>query len=74
MTVPKRPRDPNQLAKSVIDIANGQKPDRDPTPASLALRKRPMHSTGSGLNRRAGFKTKGPHCFDVIGRLVSRPG
>jgi hypothetical protein len=29
---PKRPRDPNQLAKSIIDIATGQKPDRDPTP------------------------------------------
>jgi hypothetical protein len=23
---PKRPRDPNQLAKSIIDIATGQKP------------------------------------------------
>jgi hypothetical protein len=32
MTHPKRPRDPNQLAKSTIDIATGQKPDRDPTP------------------------------------------
>ena len=31
MTHPKRPRDPNQLAKSIIDIAT-QKPDRDPTP------------------------------------------
>jgi hypothetical protein len=30
--IPKRPRDPNQLAKSIIDIATGQKPDRDPTP------------------------------------------
>jgi hypothetical protein len=29
MTPPKRPRDPNQLAKSIIDIATGQKPDRD---------------------------------------------
>jgi hypothetical protein len=28
----KRPRDPNQLAKSIVDIATGQKPDRDPTP------------------------------------------
>lgn len=31
-SLPKRPRDPNQLAKSIIDIATGQKPDRDPTP------------------------------------------
>jgi hypothetical protein len=29
---PKRPRDPNQLAKSIVDIATGQAPDRDPTP------------------------------------------
>jgi len=29
---PKRPRDQNQLAKSIIDLATGQKPDRDPTP------------------------------------------
>jgi hypothetical protein len=29
---PKRPRDPNQLAKSIIDIATGEKPDRDPSP------------------------------------------
>ena len=29
---PKCPRDPNQLAKSIIDIATGAKPDRDPTP------------------------------------------
>ena len=29
---PKRPRDPNQLAKSLIDIATGEKPDHDPTP------------------------------------------
>jgi hypothetical protein len=30
---PKRPRDPNQLAKSIIDIATGERPDdRDPSP------------------------------------------
>jgi len=29
---PQRPRDPNQLAKSIIDIATGEKPDRDPVP------------------------------------------
>jgi hypothetical protein len=28
MKTPKRPRDPNQLAKSIIDIATGEKPDR----------------------------------------------
>ena len=30
MTHPKRPRDPNQLAESIIDTAREQKPDRDP--------------------------------------------
>lgn len=29
---PKRPRDSNQLAKRIIDIATGETPDRDPTP------------------------------------------
>jgi hypothetical protein len=29
---PKRPRDPNQLAKHIIGIATGEVPDRDPTP------------------------------------------
>ena len=29
---PKRPRDPNQLAKAIIDIATGEKSDRDPAP------------------------------------------
>jgi hypothetical protein len=29
---PKRPRDPNQLAKRIIDIATGEVPDRDPRP------------------------------------------
>ena len=27
---PKRPRDPNQLGKAIIDIATGEKPDNDP--------------------------------------------
>jgi hypothetical protein len=27
----KRPRDPAQLAKLMIDIASGEKPDREPT-------------------------------------------
>ena len=32
MSHAKRPREAKQLAKSIIDIATGQKPDRDPTP------------------------------------------
>jgi len=38
---PKRPRDPNQLAKSIIDIATGEKPEppiRDPDSDSSARR------------------------------------
>jgi hypothetical protein len=39
---PKRPRDPNQLAKSIIDIATGQQPspvdERDP--AAVAMGKK----------------------------------
>jgi hypothetical protein len=36
---PKRPRDPNQLAKSIIDIATGERgdaPPNDKDPAALA--------------------------------------
>lgn len=29
---PKRPRDPNQLAKLIVDIATGQVQDYEPTP------------------------------------------
>jgi hypothetical protein len=38
---PKRPRDPNQLAKAIIDIATGQAGEHDPDagkdPAAVAL-------------------------------------
>jgi hypothetical protein len=41
---PKRPRDPNQLAKLIVDIATGGTEDREPTaeeqgknPAAVAL-------------------------------------
>ena len=44
---PKRPRDPAQLAKLMIDIASGEVEDREPTPeeqgknpAAVALGKR----------------------------------
>lgn len=37
----KRPRDPNQLARSIVDIATGATPDREPDsgkdPAAAAL-------------------------------------
>jgi hypothetical protein len=54
---PKRPRDPNQLAKSIIDIATGQKPDRDPTPeeqgkdpAAVAMGKKGGKARAAGLS------------------------
>ena len=60
MTHPKRPRDPNQLAKSIIDIARGEKPDRDPTPeeqgkdqAAVALGKRGGKAGGRHERREA---------------------
>jgi hypothetical protein len=44
---PKRPRDPNQLAKSIIDIATGQKPDRDPTPEEQGRTRLPLRSASA---------------------------
>ena len=53
---PKRPRDPNQLAKSIIDIATGEKPDRDPTPeeqgkdpAAVAMGKKGGAARAAGM-------------------------
>lgn len=41
MTKPKRPRDPNQLAKLIVDIATGEVEDQNPDvgkdPAAVAL-------------------------------------
>jgi hypothetical protein len=54
---PKRPRDPNQLAKSIIAIVTGQKPDRDPTPeeqgknpAAVTLGKKAGKARAAGLS------------------------
>ena len=42
-TRPKRPRDPNQLAKLIVDLSTGETQDRDPgagkNPAAVALGK-----------------------------------
>jgi hypothetical protein len=55
----KRPRDPNQLAKAIVDIATGQVPDRPPTPeeegkdpAAVALGRK------GGAARAAGMSAK----------------
>jgi hypothetical protein len=47
---PKRPRDPNQLAKSIVDIATGQTEDRMPTPEE-----RGKDPAASALGRRGGL-------------------
>jgi ABC-type branched-subunit amino acid transport system substrate-binding protein len=39
MTTPKRPRDTNQLAKSIVDIATGEIEDDAPAAKSEAQRK-----------------------------------
>jgi hypothetical protein len=33
---PKRPRDPNQLAKVIVDLATGQRTDEKPAPLTPA--------------------------------------
>jgi hypothetical protein len=54
---PKRPRDPNQLAKSIIDIATGQTPDRDPTPEEQGKRAVAVTSGSKGGKLRAATMT-----------------
>jgi hypothetical protein len=64
---PKRPRDPAQLAKLMIDIASGEVEDREPTPeeqgkdsAAVALGRKGRLRNGrkllSWLQRNAGRK------------------
>jgi hypothetical protein len=64
---PKRPRDPNQLAKSIIEIATGERPDRDPTPeeqgkdpaaASLGRKGGKARAEGLSAKRRAEIARK----------------
>ena len=48
---PKRPRDPAQLAKLMIDIASGEVEDRDPTPEEQG-----KDPAAVSLGRRGGLK------------------
>jgi hypothetical protein len=48
---PKRPRDPNQLGKLMIDIATGEVEDRDPTPEEQG-----KDPAAVALGRRGGQK------------------
>jgi hypothetical protein len=47
----KRPRDANQLAKSIVDIATGETQDRDPTPEEQG-----KDPAAVSLGRRGGLK------------------
>jgi hypothetical protein len=52
MSHPKRPRDPNQLAKSTIDIATGQ--TSDPTESGFAKRAKAGGANGDLRIRKGG--------------------
>ena len=47
----KRPRDPNQLAKLIVDIATGDVEDREPTPEEQG-----KDPAAVSLGRRGGLK------------------
>jgi hypothetical protein len=47
----KRPRDPNQLAKSIVGIATGQVEDREPTPEEQG-----KDPAAVALGRKGGLK------------------
>lgn len=49
----KRPRDPNALAKSIVDIATGQVEDRDPTPEEEGKNPKSVAAGQKGGRRRA---------------------
>lgn len=47
----KRPRDANKLAKSIVDIATGETPDREPTPEEQG-----KDPAAVSLGRKGGLK------------------
>jgi hypothetical protein len=62
---PKRPRDLNQWAKSMADIATGQVEEREPTP-KVPLSKK--EAAGIGGKRRAVTLSKKPRSSAFIRR------
>lgn len=62
MTRPKRPRDPSQLAKFIVDVATGeasdQKPDRSPHP-------------GNSEGGKARARNLAPHEREAIARKAA---
>lgn len=67
---PKRPRDPNQLAKSIIDIATGQMPDRDPTPEEQG--KRPIAVTSGSKGGKLRAEVLSPQKRQEIARKAAK--
>src|SRR5258708_3685352 len=65
---PKRPRDPAQLAKLIVDIATGQVEDRDPTSACS----RRSLSSRRGSSRRSSTGTA-PADLTVTGLARTLP-
>jgi len=54
MPLPKRPRDPNQLAKLVVDMATGEVPnDKDEVLAALSEQEQPTGRAKSAKARAA---------------------
>ena len=59
MAKPKRPRDPNQLAKLIVDIATGEAQDKDPNAGKNPAAVRRGRAGGlKGGKARAGALTK----------------
>ena len=54
MQKPKRPRDPNELAKTIVGIATGEIEDKQPTdsrdPAAVALGRKGGEARAQNLN------------------------
>jgi hypothetical protein len=57
MTTPKRPRDANQLAKLVLDIATGEEPEAMPEEAEPKLQAAAVLRGRKGGKARAGALT-----------------
>ena len=67
---PKRPRDPNQLAKAVLEIATGERSDHDPMPEEQG-----KDPAASALGRKGGAaraKKLGPKERSEIARRAAR--
>ena len=62
---PKRPRDPNELAKRIVDAATGDKPDRD-------LKKTAAQSAGGKKGAASRAETLTPEERAEIARVAAR--